>query len=84
VIVDIDEGGHAIASAAAVGRRLLNAGAGKVADRFRPVLVAALGDDGVELGHQIVVQRHCHSLHREVSQELCDSPEPNRLLGQCL
>ena len=65
VVIDIDERRHAIALAVGVLRGLPDAGAGEIADRLRSVLVAARGDDGVELGHQLIVEGDRHSLHRE-------------------
>jgi hydroxyethylthiazole kinase-like sugar kinase family protein len=35
----------------------------EVADRLRAVLVAAGGDDAIELGHQLVIDGDGHALH---------------------
>ena len=63
VIVDVDHGGDAVALGVERFGGLADAGAGEVADRLRAVLVAAGGDDAIELGHQLVVDGDGHALH---------------------
>jgi hypothetical protein len=57
--------------------RLLHAGAGELADRLGAVLIPALGDHGVELLHQIVVERNRDALHGVLSGS-------NLLTSSCL
>lgn len=63
VIIDVDQRRDAFARFSLVLRGLLHAGAGKIADRLGAVLIAVLGDHGVELLHQIVVKRDGDALH---------------------
>src|SRR5262245_5495497 len=63
VIVDVDDGGHAVALGVEGLRRLADAGAGEVADGLGAVLVAAGRDDAIELGHELVVDGDGHALH---------------------
>ena len=63
VIVDINQRGNAVAFLVKRFRRLADAGASEVSDRFRAVLVAAGRDDAVELQHELVVDGDGHALH---------------------
>jgi aryl-alcohol dehydrogenase-like predicted oxidoreductase len=63
MIVDIDEGCNARAADPTFLGRLPHAGTGEIADRFRTVLVSALSDHAVELGHEFVVQSNRGALH---------------------
>jgi hypothetical protein len=64
VVVGVDQRRHAVALLPDILGGFANAGAGKIADRLRSVLIAARSDDGVELVHQRIVKRDRHSLHR--------------------
>jgi hypothetical protein len=64
VLVNINERGNAGASAGAQVRRLLQAGAGKIADGLGPVGIAVRVHEAVELGGEIVVDGDGHALHR--------------------
>ena len=64
VVVGIDQGRDAFALLTDILRSFANAGAGEIADRLGAVLIAARGDDGVELFHQRIVEGDGHSLHR--------------------
>ena len=50
--------------AADFARRLLQPGAGEVADRLGAVGIAARGHEAVELGVKLVVDGDGHALHR--------------------
>jgi hypothetical protein len=63
VVVDIAQGGDAMAIVRHFEVRLGQARAGKVANRFRAVGVTAPGHKRIDLGHEIVVDRDCHALH---------------------
>src|SRR6266705_4520302 len=63
VVIDINQRGNAVAFLVERLRRLADAGAGEVSDRFRAVLVAAGRDDAVELQHELVVDSDGHALH---------------------
>ncbi len=63
MVVDIDQRRDARVLLLGALGGVANAGAGEVADRLGPVLVAARGNDGVELGHERVVEGDGHSVH---------------------
>ncbi len=63
VIVNIHQGGDAIALGVQSFGRLADTGAGQVADGFGAVLIAAAGNDAVELDHELIVDRNGHALH---------------------
>jgi hypothetical protein len=63
VVVDIAQGGDAIAVMRHFEVRLRQARAGQIANRFRAIGVAAPRHKGIDLGHEIVVDRDCHALH---------------------
>src|SRR5262249_42309700 len=63
VVVDIDQGGDAVARTVERFGRLPDAGAGEVADRLRAVLITAGRDDAIELDHKLVVEGDGHALH---------------------
>ncbi len=67
MIVDVDERRDAFAGLSLLLRGLLHAGAGKIADRLGAVLIAALGDHGVEFLHQFVVKRNRDAVHGVLS-----------------
>jgi hypothetical protein len=63
MIVDVDQRGDAWPRAADLGRGLLQAGAGKVADRLGAVGIAAPGHEAVQLASESVVDGDGHALH---------------------
>src|SRR6185295_7606359 len=63
VIVDVNQRGNAVPFLVKRFRRLADASASEVSDRFRAVLVAAGGDDAVKLQHELVVDGNGHALH---------------------
>jgi hypothetical protein len=63
VIVNIDQGGNAALVRRGGEGGLLQPGAGQVADRLGPVLIAAGGYQLVQLRHQGVVEGNRHTLH---------------------
>src|SRR4051812_50197233 len=67
MVIDVDQGGDAVALGVKRLAGLADAGAGEVADRLGAVLVAAGGDDAVELGHQLVIDGDGHALHASLS-----------------
>ena len=67
MVVDVDQGGDAVALGVQRLASLADAGAGEVADRLGAVLVAAGGDDAVELGHQLVIDGDGHALHASLA-----------------
>ena len=67
VVVDVDQGGDAVALGVERLAGLADAGARQVADRLGAVLVAAGGDDAVELGHQLVIDGDGHALHASLA-----------------
>ena len=67
MVVDVDQGGDAVALGVQGFARFADAGAGEVADRLGAVLVAAGGDDAVELGHQLVIDGDGHALHASLA-----------------
>ena len=75
VVVDVDQGGDAVALGVQGFAGLADAGAGEVADRLGAVLVAAGGDDAVELGHQLVIDGDGHALHASLANWGC-APRP--------
>jgi hypothetical protein len=65
VVVDEDERAHALATFSCVLCRLLNAGTGKVPDRFRSILVSSPFNDTVKVRHQVLVESDSNTLHDE-------------------
>src|SRR5260370_29531883 len=63
VVVDIAEGGDAIAVMRHFEVRLRQARAGQIANRFRAIGVAAPRHKSIDLRHEIVVDRGCPALH---------------------
>src|SRR4051795_2892040 len=67
MVIDVDQGGDAVALGVKRLAGLADAGAGEVADRLGAVLVAAGGDDAIELGHQLVIDGDGHALHASLA-----------------
>src|SRR4029077_17942966 len=64
VLVNVDERGNARGSTGTRVRRLLQAGAGEIADGLGPVGIAVRAHEAIELGGEIVVDGDGHALHR--------------------
>src|SRR5258705_6762254 len=71
MVVDIDQRRDAVAVLLRSFRRLTHAGAGKVADRFRAVLISAPRNHRIELGNELVVQRDGGALHGGLRNTEC-------------
>jgi hypothetical protein len=65
MVVYENERADARATLSCVLCRLLNSGAGKVADRLRSILVSPPFDDTVKVRHQVVVESNRNTLHNE-------------------
>jgi len=63
VVIDIDQGRHAIPAAAGLLRSLLNSRPRQVPDGLGAVLVSPRLDDAVEIVHEVVVDRDGYALH---------------------
>src|SRR5690349_11728923 len=63
MIIDIDQGGDAVAGIGHIDGGLAQPRTRQVADGFGPVLVALHLDDAVEFAHEIVVQGNGYALH---------------------
>ena len=64
VVVEIDQRRDARPGPADFDRSLLQAGAGKVADRLGAVGIAARLHEAVELGVELIIDGDGHTLHR--------------------
>src|SRR6476469_8229086 len=80
MVIDVDQGGDAVALGVKRLAGLADAGAGEVADRLGAVLVAAGGDDAVELGHQLVIDGDGHALHASLANS-CSAPRTDTRHG---
>src|SRR6476469_6882018 len=67
MVIDVDQGGDAVARGVKRLAGLADAGAGEGADRLGAVLVAAGGDDAIELGHQLVIDGDGHALNASLA-----------------
>jgi len=67
VVVDVAEVGHAVAVELARLAHAVQVGAQDVAHRLGAVVVAALGDQPVELGGQFLGQRDGEAVHAGLS-----------------
>jgi hypothetical protein len=63
VIEGINQSCNAIASLFGFFVRSLQGGAGKIAERFRAVLISALFDEMIDLPDQLIVYGYGQSLH---------------------
>ena len=63
VVVDVNQGSHAIAALAEFLFCLLNSSSCQVPDGLRPILIAPQLDNAVKIDHEIVVESDGYSLH---------------------
>jgi hypothetical protein len=63
MIVDVNEGSHAIAALAEFVFRLRNSSPRQVPDGLRSILIAPRLDDAVKIDHEIVVEGDGYALH---------------------
>jgi hypothetical protein len=67
VVIDIDQGGHAVPGVARFFHGLAHARTGKIAHRLRSVLITARRYHAIKLRHQIVIHGNGQTLHRTAS-----------------